>query len=110
MADGPVPSRSTAGLQALDVEGLRLLLEVSRRINSEVDPDAVLATVVDSLVSITRADRGFLMLRGSDGALKFTIARDRGGKPLEEKKFKVSQSVINQVAETGITRLIDDAA
>jgi sigma-B regulation protein RsbU (phosphoserine phosphatase) len=110
MADGPAPAPQSAGLQALDVEGLRMLLEVSRRINRETDPDAVLATVVDSLVSITRADRGFLMLRGADGTLRFTIARDRGGKPLEEKKFKVSQSVISQVAETGVTRLIDDAA
>ena len=104
------PPTSADPVLALEVEGLRLLLDVSRRINAEVDPDAVLATVVDSLVSITRADRGFLMLRQSDGSLRFTIARDRTGKPLEEKKFRVSQSIVNEVAETGVTRLIDDAA
>ncbi len=107
------PTRPTAGADpvlALEVEGLRLLLDVSRRINAVTDSDAVLATVVDSLVSITRADRGFLMLREPDGSLKFTIARDRAGKPLEEKKFRVSQSVVNEVAETGVTKLIDDAA
>jgi sigma-B regulation protein RsbU (phosphoserine phosphatase) len=104
----PAPSDPT--LAALEVEGLRLLLDVSRRINAVTDADAVLATVVDSLVSITRADRGFLMLREADGTLRFTIARDRNGKPLEETKFRVSQSVVKEVAEQGVTRLIDDAA
>lgn len=104
------PGASDPVLAALEVEGLRLLLDVSRRINAVTDPDAVLATVVDSLVSITRADRGFLMLREHDGTLRFTIARDRAGKPLEEKKFRVSQSVVNEVAELGVTKLIDDAA
>jgi sigma-B regulation protein RsbU (phosphoserine phosphatase) len=104
------PPTATDPVLALEVEGLRLLLDVSRRINAVVDPDAVLATIVDSLVSITRADRGFLMLRQADGSLRFTIARDRAGKPLEEKKFRVSQSIVNEVAETGVTKLIDDAA
>ena len=109
MASPPRPPTADPVL-ALEVEGLRLLLDVSRKINAVTDADAVLATVVDSLVSITRADRGFLMLRQADGSLKFAIARDRAGKPLEEKKFKVSQSVVNEVAESGSTRLIDDAA
>jgi sigma-B regulation protein RsbU (phosphoserine phosphatase) len=109
MSASPRPPTSDPVL-ALEVEGLRLLLDVSRRINAVTDPDAVLATVVDSLVSITRADRGFLMLREADGSLKFTIARDRNGKPLEEKKFRVSQSIVNEVAESGSARLIDDAA
>src|SRR5262245_18408515 len=104
------PPSTADPVLALEVEGLRLLLDVSRRINAVVDPDAVLATVVDSLVSITRADRGFLMLRQSDGSLRFTIARDRAGKPLEEKKFRVSQSIVNEVAESGSAKLIDDAA
>lgn len=110
MATPPKPPVGTDPVLALEVEGLRLLLDVSRRINAVTDPDAVLATVVDSLVSITRADRGFLMLREADGSLKFAIARDRAGKPLEEKKFRVSQSVIHEVAESGVTKLIDDAA
>jgi len=100
----------TAGIeQRLDAEGMRMLLEVSRRINAERDPEALLAAVVDSLVSVTRADRGFLMLKEGDG-LRFVLARDRKGLPLEAAKFKVSQSVVKEVAESGTTRLIDDAA
>ncbi|MCC7139232.1 MAG: SpoIIE family protein phosphatase [Planctomycetes bacterium] len=93
----------------LDVEALRLLLDVSRRINAERDPDALLTAVVDSLVSVTKADRGFLMLKEAAG-LRFALARDRKGMPLEAGKFRVSQSVVGEVAQTGETRLIDDAA
>ena len=102
------PSGAESG--GISLEGVRDLLEISRRINAETDPDAVLGTIVDSLVSVVGADRGFLMLRGEDGTLKFTIARDRNGKPLEEKKFRVSHGVVDEVAESGKTRLIDDAA
>jgi sigma-B regulation protein RsbU (phosphoserine phosphatase) len=38
------------------------------------------------------------------------MARDRKGRPLEAAKFRVSESVVKEVAETGETRLIDDAA
>jgi sigma-B regulation protein RsbU (phosphoserine phosphatase) len=102
-------AEAVAAEQRLDVEGLRLLLEVSRRINAERDPQALLAAVVDSLVSVTKADRGFLMLKEGTG-LRFALARDRKGLPLEAAKFRVSESVAKEVAEDGRTRLIDDAA
>jgi phosphoserine phosphatase RsbU/P len=109
-ASGASPASSTTNADALlDVDALRLLLEVSRRINAERDPDALLAAVVDSLVSVTKADRGFLMLKEGAG-LRFALARDRKGRPLEAEKFRVSMSVAKEVAETGETRLIDDAA
>ena len=116
MSTGPDPktpdSRApdpTPAEQRLDAEGMRLLLEVSRRINAERDPESLLAAVVDSLVSVTKADRGFLMLKEGAG-LRFAMARDRKGRPLEAAKFRVSESVVKEVAETGETRLIDDAA
>jgi len=122
MADTPGDSAAGSGSQAsggdktpavlegVGLEAVRELLDVTRRINAEADPDVVLGTIVDSLVSVVGADRGFVMLRDDDGELKFTIARDRNGKPLEEKKFRVSHGVVDEVAESGKTRLIDDAA
>lgn len=110
MTDAGDHGQGTEGLEALDTEGVRNLLDVARRMNAALDQQAVLGTIVDSLVSIVRADRGFLMLRDPDGKLQFTIARDRKGEPLEEKKFRVSLGVVEEVAATGETRLIDDAA
>ena len=95
----------------LDPAALARLLDVTRRMNAETDPDALLETIVDSLVSIARADRGFLMLRQEGGGpLRFTVARDRKGENLEERKFRVSSGVVEQVAESGTAVLIDDAA
>lgn len=93
----------------LDVEAMRLLLEVSRRIHTERDAAALPTAVVDSLVTLTKADRGFLVLREGEG-LHFALARDRKGRDLEAAKFRVSESVVKEVAETAETRLIDDAA
>jgi sigma-B regulation protein RsbU (phosphoserine phosphatase) len=93
----------------LDADALRMLLDVSRRINAERAPQALLETIVDSLVVLTRADRGFLVLKEGDGT-RFAVARDRRGRPLEADKFRLSESVVKEVAETGETRLIDDAA
>ena len=113
--EGPKPSDvppgggASSAEQRLDAEGMRMLLEVSRRINAERDPQSLLAAVVDSLVTTTKADRGFLMLK-EGGGLRFAMARDRKGRPLEAEKFRVSESVVKEVAETGETRLIDDAA
>lgn len=111
MADSTPPASDPSPTGGLEAQGLQKLLEVTRRINAAVDHDDVLQSVVDSLVAIVRADRGFLMLRDLDsGELVFTIARDKKGQPLEQKKFRVSHSVISEVAEKGITKLIDDAA
>ena len=110
MADATDAQDQDPRLAALDPEGLQSLLRVTRQINAETDMDAILDTIVDSLVSIASADRGFLVLRDDEGALRFTVARDRKGRPLEEKKFKVSRGVVDTVAETGEAQLIDDAA
>lgn len=116
MSDGPDPTRPAGEPAAvpsadlrLDAEALRLLLDVSRRINAERDAAALPTAVVDSLVTVTRADRGFLVLK-EGGGLRFALARDRKGRALELEKFRVSESVLKEVAETGETRLIDDAA
>ncbi len=116
MTLGPDPSRTAGEPPAspvadprLDVEALRLLLDVSRRINAERDAAALPTAVVDSLVTVTKADRGFLVLK-EGGGLRFALARDRKGRALEAEKFRVSESVVKEVAETGETRLIDDAA
>jgi sigma-B regulation protein RsbU (phosphoserine phosphatase) len=109
MAD-PQPTTGDSGGPPLEVDGLYRLLDVSRRLNAEVNPEALLAAIVDSLVSLTKADRGFLMLREPEGTLKFAIARDKNGRSLEETKFRVSMGVVNEVAQSGQTRLIDDAA
>jgi putative nucleotidyltransferase with HDIG domain len=48
-----------------------------------------------------RAERGFLMLRESNGELSVRIARGVDHVNLEEDTFKVSQTIVSRVADTG---------
>lgn len=64
----------------LDVEALRLLLDVSRRINAERDAAALPTAVIDSLVTVTKADRGFLVLKEGAASASRSRATARGAR------------------------------
>lgn len=77
------------------------LVRIGSAINSSLGLKRVLAEVMDRLVSLMRAERGFLMLRESDGNLKVHVARGIDNVDLNEDEFAVSKTVINRVVETG---------
>jgi serine phosphatase RsbU (regulator of sigma subunit) len=107
MAD-PTLGRESGRILESEVQ---MLLDVTRRIHAEANAQAVLEAIVDSLVALTRADRGFLLLKDEPkGELEIRIARDAQRRPLDVKKSRISRGVVNEVAATGRTRLIDDAA
>jgi putative nucleotidyltransferase with HDIG domain len=80
---------------------LEALMKIGRAINSSVGRRRVLEEVMDWLIELMHAERGFLMSRQSDGDLKFEIARGLSQVNLEEDEFKVSMTVVRRVAETG---------
>jgi putative nucleotidyltransferase with HDIG domain len=80
---------------------LEALMKIGRAINSSVGRRRVLEEVMDRLIELMHAERGFLMSRQSDGDLKFEIARGLSQVNLEEDEFKVSMTVVRRVAETG---------
>ena len=54
---------------------LALLYRVSQTFNSSLDLDTVLNRVMDEVIALTSAERGFVMLRDEDGSLGFRVAR-----------------------------------
>jgi putative nucleotidyltransferase with HDIG domain len=80
---------------------LGALIGVGRVINSSLGLKRVLEEVMDTLIELMRAERGFLMLRESDGELSVRIARGIAQVNLEEDSFKVSRTIVRQVAESG---------
>jgi len=54
---------------------LRLLYRLSQTFNSSLDLNEVLNRVMDEVIAVTRAERGFVMLPESDGQLHFHAAR-----------------------------------
>ncbi len=80
---------------------LGALMGVGRAINSSLGLNRVLEEVMDTLIELMRAERGFLMLRESTGELMVRIGRGIAHVSLEEASFKVSQTVVRRVAERG---------
>ena len=77
------------------------LVRIGSTINSSLGLKRVLSEVMDRLISLMRAERGFLMLREFDGNLKVHVARGLDNVDLDEDQFAVSKTVVNRVVETG---------
>ncbi len=77
------------------------LYEVSKVLGLSLDLTTVLNQVMDAIIQLTGAERGFLMLLGRDGDLEIRVARNMDRETLAEGDLAVSQSVIRLVAETG---------
>ncbi len=88
---------------------LRALMSVGQVINSSLGLRRVLEEVMDSLISLMRAERGFLMLREPDGELAVRIARGIAHVNLDEEAFKVSRTVVRRVVESNAPVLTTNA-
>ena len=77
---------------------LRAILELARTVQSSFSVDDVLASVVDTALAITGAERGFLMLRAA-GGLETRIARNRRGRHLHPSDLRVPREVLHRALE-----------
>jgi len=55
---------------------LRRLLRINKRLNSDLRLSRVLETIIDTVIELTDAERGFLLLKDSDGELVVKVARN----------------------------------
>ncbi len=79
---------------------LRAILDLARTLQSSFSIDEVLASVVDTALTITGAERGFLLLRPDAGAdLETRVARNRRGQNLRETDLRVPREVIRRALE-----------
>jgi signal transduction histidine kinase len=91
-------------------ERLEALYNVSRMLGTSLDLQEVLDQVMDSILQLTGAERGFLMLRNDDGAEEVKAARNLDQQTLSSDKFKYSRTVVNKVLDTGESVLTTNAA
>lgn len=95
-----------------ELSQLRELSRTTELINSTLQLQDVLQSVMDTVINLTKAERGYLILRNSDtGEMEFRIARHVVGqvaKDLDESI--VSNTVVRQVAATGQAIVTTNAA
>ncbi len=93
-----------------ELDQLRALAKTTGLLSSSLEPEAVLAEVVDTAIAITGAERAYIVLRSSEtGELEFRIGRDLHRQPLDASRFAVSETVMRQAAETGQPVIAGDA-
>ena len=90
-------------------KNLIALTEIGQVINSSLDLDEVLMIVMDNIIKLTEAERGFLMLRDESGQMATRVARNWEKASLNETEYSVSRTVIQRVIDSGEAILTTNA-
>lgn len=78
------------------------LADVGQVINSSLELDEVLRIVMDNIVRLTKAERGFLMLRDeTTGEMVIRMGRNWEMASIESTENNVSRTIVQRVIETG---------
>ena len=82
-----------------ELSGLRLLLEATSLMHSQLPLESVLATMLDHAIGVTHADRGMLLEPDNSGVLEVRIARGRDRESLAPQAMNPSRSVLGSAVE-----------
>jgi len=88
---------------------LRALAGIGQVVNSTLELDEVLQRVMDTIVRLTGAERGFLMLRDEQGQMTTRIARNWEQESINPNEFAISRTIIERVIEEGESILTTNA-
>ncbi len=93
----------------VEQDNLVALVEIGKVINSSLDLDEVLRIVMDNIIRLTGAERGFLMLKNKTDELTTRIARNWEQESIDPSEYALSQTIINQVVVDGQAVLTTNA-
>jgi len=88
---------------------LQALAGIGQVVNSTLELDEVLQIVMDTIVRLTEAERGFLMLRNADGEMESRIARNWEQESINKSEFAISRTIVERVIESGEAILTTNA-
>ncbi len=105
------------------IAGFRKVLNISKKINSDLKTENVLYAIVDSAIEITGAERGFLILKdekkalsgtqlkkaGKTGTFKIEVARNLDKEKITQPTKRISMTLLKRVMEEGSTLLTANA-
>ena len=94
----------------MKLQQLRRLADTTALVNSAQETDEVLNQVMETVIQLTQAERGYIVLRNRDtGELEFRVARGLSAEETAIGGRIVSWTIINQVVESGEPLLTVDA-
>jgi serine phosphatase RsbU (regulator of sigma subunit) len=95
--------------EASDLEKLTLFLEAARKLNTMGVLDEILVTLIDATLKLTRAERGYIFLRDTEGNLTLAAGRNSKGEPLLDDKT-ISRSVLEESLTSNSEYLLTDTS
>lgn len=90
-------------------EHLQIILDIVNSINRSLILDEVLELVLQSAISFTESERGFIVLKNSEGDLDFKLGLNSDNQKLSLDDFTISKTVVDEVFISGESRFIESA-
>jgi len=87
---------------------LEIKYEISRLLYAELDYSKLLNLIIDRIMDILRAERGFIVTGDPDN-FETRVARNITGKELAESEGTVSRTVVRKVLQNGKPVFVSDA-
>ncbi len=105
----PTPDEELASLRR-EREVLLRLQRVAREVGAELDLGRLLERILDEAITLTEAERGFLLLLDPDGVgWSVKAARNFDGEEVRRPSAKISRGVLSKILETGEPLIAADA-
>ncbi len=106
------PAERGTTMGRIEAADLERLFEITRRLNSAASTEAILEEAMDAAISLTRAERGFLLLPDPNKprAVKVAVARNLDRERLRSGTMKFSRTIAERVLRTGEPVVATDAS
>jgi adenylate cyclase len=88
---------------------LQALAGIGQVVNSTLEIDEVLQVVMDTIIRLTEAERGFLMLRDERGEMAIRIARNWEQESINQNESSISRTIVQKVIDAGEAVLTTNA-
>ncbi|MHB8873413.1 MAG: sigma 54-interacting transcriptional regulator [Myxococcaceae bacterium] len=96
------------GVPGRELAALRRLTAFSSKLLQSYDLDRLLESLMDEVIEVTRADKGFLILMENND-LRVKVARNISRENIEDAIERVSDSIVAKVVKTQKPLIISDA-
>ncbi len=96
-------TRVSQKIEAFETEhgNMTALAQIGGVVNSSLELDEVLRIVMDNIVRLTRAERGFLMLRNDNGEMVTQVARNWEQESIKSSEAATSRTIVQRVIDSG---------
>lgn len=94
---------------ALSQEAQKALFEVGKSVCSTLDLQTVLDNIIDSVIELTKAERGYVVMLDESLEQTVKVARNRDRDSIQSMEFAYSSTVVTEVLKTGKSVLTSNA-